>query len=75
MGRYGTVTYGALAKASFLLGLGLFVLGSIGEFIGHAYLGGLPPWEDTVIFGTEVAGTVTGFFSPFVFGIFLPLTE
>jgi uncharacterized membrane protein YGL010W len=75
MGRYGDLNYEFLVKAGFLLGLGLFVIGSGGEFLGHAYFEPLPPWEDALFFDLEVIGLLIGFFSPIVFGIFLPLTE
>lgn len=75
MGRYGDLNYTFHAKAWFLFGLGLFILGAGSEFIGHAYFAPLPAWEETLFFDMEVIGLLVGFFSPFVFGIFLPLTE
>ena len=75
MGRYGDLNYPFLAKAGFLLGLGLFVMGAGGEFIGHAYFQELPMWEEMLFFDLEVVGLLIAFVSPFVFGIFLPLTE
>lgn len=75
MGRYGDLDYEFLAKTGFFLGLGLLVVGGGGELIGHAYFGTLPGWEETLFFDLEVIGLVVGFFSPLLFGIFLPLTE
>lgn len=75
MSRSGSLDYGVLTKAGFFIGLGLFVLGTAGEFIGHAYFAPLPGWEETLFFDLEAIGLVIGFISPFVFGIFLPLIE
>ena len=75
MGRYGDLDYERLTKAGFLLGLGLLVIGAAGEIVGHAYFGPIPSWEASLFFDLEVIGIVIGFFSPFVFGILLPLTE
>ena len=75
MGRYGDLDYARLVKGGFLLGLGLLVIGAAGELVGHAYFDPLPAWEAALFFDLEVAGILIGFFSPFVFGILLPLTE
>lgn len=75
MGRYGELDYPRLAKTGFLLGLGLLLVGALGGAIAHAYFEPLPNWEGTLLFDVEVVGLLIGFFSPFVFGIFLPLTE
>lgn len=75
MGRYGKLDYPQLTKQSFLLGIGLFALGGLGELFGHAYLAPLPGWEQTLLFDAEVLGLLVAFFSPIVFGILLPLTE
>lgn len=71
MGRYGALDYPTLTKAGFLLGLALFLTGAVGSTL----LGEGPSWLSTALFDAEVIGLVVGFFSPFVFGIFLPLTE
>ena len=70
-----SLDHARLAKLGFLLGLGLFVVGAGGELIGSALLGGIPEWEATLLFDVEVIGLLVGFFSPFVFGIALPLLE
>lgn len=75
MGRYGNLDYSRLTKIGFFLGLSLFIIGAGGEFVGHTYLNDLPAWESTLLYFIEVIGLLIGFFSPFVFGIFLPLTE
>ncbi|UPM43570.1 DUF7860 family protein [Halocatena salina] len=75
MGRYGDLDYGLLTKTGFLLGIGLFALGAGGGAIGHSLYGTLPAWETTLFTYAEVVGILLGLFSPFLFGIFLPLTE
>ena len=70
-----SLDHATLAKLGFLLGLGLFLAGAGGEYVGHALLGGLPAWEDTLLFDMEVLGLLVGFFSPLVFGVVLPLLE
>lgn len=64
-----------LAKGGFLLGLGMLLVGALGEVIGHVVLGGLPGWQDTLFFDLEVLGVLLALVSPFLFGIFLPLLE
>jgi len=75
MARHGELDHAFLAKAGFLFGLALFAIGGGGELLGHAMYGSLPAWETTLFFDLEVLGLLIGFFSPFIFGIFLPLTE
>ncbi|GAB3685473.1 hypothetical protein GCM10028857_16040 [Salinarchaeum chitinilyticum] len=70
-----SMDYARLAKGGFLLGAGLFVVGALGELIGHAVFGSLPAWEATLFFDMVVLGVVIGLLSPFVFGIFLPLVD
>jgi hypothetical protein len=67
--------YARLAKGGFLLGLGMLLVGALGELIGHVVFGGLPGWEDTLFFDLEVLGVLLALVSPFLFGIFLPLLE
>ncbi len=75
MGRYGTIDYPVWAKRGFLLGLGLFVVGAMGEIVGHTVLGTLPDPTNTILFDFEVLGVLLGLLSPLIFGIVLPLTE
>lgn len=63
------------AKQGFLVGVGLFVLGGIGEIADHALFHGLPGWGQTLLFDAEVAGVLVALLAPLVFGIVLPLTE
>jgi hypothetical protein len=75
MQRYGNHDYAFLAKTGFLLGLGLLVAGISSEYLIHAFLGGHPAWEHTFLYGSAVIGLLTAFFSPWIFGVLLPLTE
>lgn len=75
MGRYGDLDYPFLTKTGFFLGLGLLSFGAGGELIGPALFGSLPAWEHTLFYYSELIGLVIGFFSPWIFGILLPLTE
>ena len=75
MGRYGDMDYGAWAKGGFLLGFGLLAFGAGGELIGHAFFESLPAWENELFTAFEGVGLVVGFFSPWIFGIVMPLTE
>jgi len=70
-----SIDHARLAKLGFALGLALFLAGAGGEYLGHAVLGGIPAWEDALFFDMEVVGLLVGFFSPFVFGVALPLLE
>jgi hypothetical protein len=74
MGRYGSLDYPRLAKGGLLFGLLLFAVGLLGQLA----LGGsptTPAWELTLLLDLEAIGLLVAFFSPFVFGVFLPLTE
>jgi hypothetical protein len=75
MGRYRAFDYPTLTKTGFLLGLVLFLGGAVGSTLLNAFIGSIPGWLSTVLFDAEAIGLVIGFFSPFVFGILLPLTE
>lgn len=75
MSQNWTANYALLAKRGFLLGVGLFLLGIIGEAGGHAVLGTFPAWGDTLLVDIEILGILVGLFSPLVFGVILPLTE
>lgn len=75
MGRYGDLDYARLTKGGVLLGLLLFLLGAGGEWAIHAMSIQAPAWEATLFFDMEVVGLLIFAFSPFLFGIFLPLTE
>lgn len=75
MQRYGDLDYPTLAKRGFLLGLGLFALGALGEIVGHAAPGLLSGTIETILFDFEVIGVLVGLLAPLIFGIVLPLTE
>ena len=67
--------YARIAKAGFVGGLALFVIGVVGELAGHAVLASMPPTAEQGLFAMEVLGVAVGFFVPVVFGAVLPLTE
>ncbi|WP_435348137.1 hypothetical protein [Haloarchaeobius sp. HRN-SO-5] len=73
--RHGNLDYARLTKLGFLLGLGLFVAGTGGEFVGHALYGALPAWEETLLTDSVLLGILTSFVSVFGFGIVMPLVE
>jgi hypothetical protein len=72
---HSSIDHEKRAKQGFLLGVGLFVVGGLGELIGHALYTELPGWEAALFFNAEVAGVLIGLFAPLVFGIVLPLIE
>lgn len=74
-GRYGNLDYPTLTKRSFLLGVGLFVFGAVGEAVVSIAGLSVPAIVTTLLFDAEVAGILVGLFAPLVFGIVLPLTE
>ena len=74
-GRYGPLDYPELTRLGVGLGIALFVVGVAGEVTLPAVTGTLPAWENTLFFDLEALGVVLALVSPFVFGIFLPLTE
>ncbi|WP_144904797.1 DUF7860 family protein [Halobellus captivus] len=74
-GRYGDIDYPTLTKRSFLLGIGLFALGALGEFALAATGTAVPAWEHALLVDAEWIGILIALVSPFVFGVLLPLTE
>ncbi|WP_254273351.1 hypothetical protein [Haloarcula marina] len=75
MAQYRNMDHGTLAKRGFLLGVGLFALGALGELAAHTVLGPVPGWTDMLLTDMEALGILLGLFSPLVFGIVLPLVE
>jgi hypothetical protein len=75
MPQHGRTDYAFYAKAGFLLGLAMLLVGGSGELIGTALYGTLPAWETTLFFDLEVLGILVGLFAPLTFGIVLPLVE
>ena len=73
--RSRNMDYARTAKAGFVGGLALFVIGVVGELAGHAVLASMPPTAEQGLFAVEVLGVLVGFFVPVVFGTILPLTE
>lgn len=67
--------HATLAKRGFLLGVGLFALGVLGELLAPVLVGPLPGWGDMLLTDMEGLGILLGLFSPLVFGIILPLIE
>lgn len=75
VGRYGDLNYQKLTKRSVLFGLSLFLIGALGEMAIHSAGLQVPGWEEALLFDAEVLGVIVTLLSPFIFGIFLPLTE
>jgi hypothetical protein len=74
-GRYGNVDYAALTKRAFAVGAALFALGLLGELAISSLGLSVPNWEQTLLVDAEIAGVLVMLLSPFVFGIFMPLTD
>mgnify|MGYP000633811013 CR=1 FL=1 len=75
MASHRGIDYSVWTKRSFLFGVGLFALAALIELLGHAFVGQLPGWEETLLLDAEIIGVVIALLSPFVLGIVLPLTE
>jgi len=75
MAQYGSRDHATLAKRGFLLGVGLFALGALGELTTHALLGPLPGWGNMLLTDMEALGILLALFAPLVFGIIMPLIE
>jgi len=73
--RYGDVDWPRVTKLSFLFGIGLFVMGELGEFGIRKTGMPVPAWEHRLLVTTALVGILVALLSPFVFGIALPLTE
>jgi len=73
--RSESFDHARIAKTGFLVGLGLFVVGVVGELAGHAVGGPVPAAAEQLLLGMEIAGVAVGFFVPVVFGAILPLME
>lgn len=56
------------------MGAVLFVLGGVGEIVGHVLYEGIPSWENLLLLDMIGLGIVIAFLSVFVIGIALPLT-
>lgn len=76
VGRYGNLDYPTMTKYGFLLGIGLFVGGVLGElFVAGVLVSAVPGWAHTLFLDMEAIGVVVAVFSVIVFGVVLPLTE
>ena len=74
-GQHRNIDYAKLTKRSVLLGVSLLVLGFVGHTAVSLSIVHAPGWVDTVLVDAEYIGVLVMLFSPFIFGIFLPLTE
>lgn len=74
-GRYGNIDYSAFTKRGVLLGVCLLVFGALGNFAVANTGVTIPAWEKTLLLDAEWIGVLLILLSPFVFGVFLPLTE
>jgi len=73
---YGSsIDHAKRAKQGFVLGVGLFALGGLGELLGHAMYSELPGWEQALFFNAEVFGVLIALFVPLIVGIVMPLIE
>lgn len=73
--RRGNVDYGRVAKLGFLGGVGLFLLGAVGEAVARATVAGIPEAVDSVLLVMEAGGILVALLVPIVFGAVLPLIE
>jgi len=69
------VDHATLAKRGFLLGVGLFALGALGELLAATLFGPLPGWGNMLLLDMEGLGILTAVLAPLVFGIIMPLVE
>ena len=72
MRRYGDLDYERATKVGFALSVAMFAVGAGGELLAAGLHWSLPAWEHTLLADMEPLGVLL---VPFVFGIFLPLTE
>ncbi len=74
MGHTSSIDYAKRAKQGFLAGACLFLVGALGEVLGHTVVT-LPEWEQTLLLDAVILGTLVALLSVLVFGIVLPLVE
>lgn len=74
MTHASTTDHAKRAKQGLLIGASLFVVGAVGELLGHSFMS-LPDWAGTVLLDAVVLGALVALLSVFVFGIVLPLVE
>jgi hypothetical protein len=75
MRRYGDLDYERATKVGFALSVAMFAVGAGGELLASGLHWSLPAWEHTLLTDMELLGVLGILLVPFVFGIFLPLTE
>jgi hypothetical protein len=75
MSQTGSIDHAKRAKQGFYLGVSLFVVGAVGEIVGHAVYSDMPGWEQALLFDAEVVGVLLALLAPLIFGVVLPLTE
>lgn len=75
MARYGDMNFAWWTKNGFLFSLTLLLIGAGGELLSANMGWSLPAWETTLLFDLEILGILGILLVPFVFGIFLPLTD
>jgi hypothetical protein len=74
-GRRTNLDYTRWLKRSFGAGVFAFVIGLVVLKFGPQVFGPLPGWEHTLLWDLSIVGLLVAFFSPFVFGVVLPLLE
>jgi len=67
------IDYAKRSKQGFWLGAALFILGTVGEIVGHVLYGDLPQWENVLLADMIGLGILVAFISFFVIGMALPL--
>ena len=75
VGTRTRIDHVAYLKGSFALGLALFALAELAEPLQRLLGVGIPGWEHSLLGVLAAIGLLVAFFSPFVFGIALPLVE
>ena len=75
MRRYGNLDYERVTKVGFALSVAMFAIGAGGELVATGMHWSLPAWEHALFTDIELLGVLGILLVPFVFGIFLPLTE
>jgi len=56
-GRYGNIDYPKITKRGVLFGLGLFLIGAVGEAYIHMTGTQVPGWEERLLLDLEFLGT------------------
>lgn len=75
MGHGATLDYATYTKGGVLMGIGLFMVGEIGQIALPSLVGPLPSWELSLLTWLTGIGILLAILAPIVFGIVVPLTE